>query len=844
MAVKAFVVSLFVFSVLVCLAPPAAAAVQSAPAGLYRCTDIFSSGSTDVPDFAWFGTHNNACAGDSRFDSRTDFDDSGCTDAVDFEIFKKYYAGGVGVPNSQNPYCVNAGRQIARKCPDIDANGKVDAVDFTLLVRTLNKKYGDSGYDAKADFDSDGGVDDVDKAIFAQYNNAVLPKLPYCPQARAIPTPTATPTPAPAGPDLAIISLTKEPATVTAGVPVTLRAVVKNVGTTSFQPRLIGSQYKTFCVWWTKSTEINYFKESCLTASDPAEYFRPGAESTLTSTLTIDAGKTVEVTASLDIPNRPYNLDLESTMANNVKKITLSTSSTTPGPYVKKTYTGDGSYVLHPGDSLYSSNGYRLVLLETGRTGTVPNQKSVAGFFFTPPGGSFSPFGVTENSVHDFTSMAASRPLKVTIGAITVSSDPATATVKTSVLSTCRTNSDCAYLSSSSTCDTANHLCVTPSIVDTGGYKCTDIFGSGRTDVQDFAWLGQHNNVCRGGAKYDPRVDFDSDGCTDAVDFEIFKLYYAGGVGVPNAQNFYCANAGRPIPRKCPDLTGDGKISATDFTVFTQSYKKSPGQQGFTSRADFDGDGQVNDVDKAIFEKYYRTPALREPYCKSCKANADCARGQTCNAAENMCVTPYVPPEVRCVSSADCQPGQDCVSGVCASRPPASSADLVVSAVAVTPSGGGAQLVTATIRNAGTSGVSARALCNRLLVFKDTINGARVFDSAVSETCPQRTIASGSSVTEEWTVPGLQPGTYALRARADWRGYVSEANEDNNYLDKSFAVGGTPAPSCESVADGVSVVRGEGGCVTASNGVFVRVVRIEQVRDYDNYPTRPVYVNV
>ncbi|MFH1107497.1 MAG: hypothetical protein V1787_06425 [Candidatus Micrarchaeota archaeon] len=148
-----------------------------------------------------------------------------------------------------------------------------------------------------------------------------------------------------------------------------------------------------------------------------------------------------------------------------------------------------------------------------------------------------------------------------------------------------------------------------------GTYKCTDVYGNGVTDPTDFAFFGQHYGSCVGGAKYDSRADFEADGCVDKVDFEIFKQYYQGGRGVPNAPNFYCINAGTQVQRKCPDVTRDNEVSAADFSVFVRSYNKCSGTAGFDSRTDFDSNGCVNDADKEILAKYLHNPYLNAPYC-------------------------------------------------------------------------------------------------------------------------------------------------------------------------------------------------------------------------------------
>lgn len=137
---------------------------ENTPVHYYHCTDVWNDGTTEIRDLAFFAQHYNACSGDGtgRYDERADFDSDGCTDAVDFAIFRHYFIA--GTPTGQNPYCTQESGPY--NCPDLSNDGNVNIIDLALYVRTNNKCLGDDGFNGEADFNADGCVDGIDFAIF------------------------------------------------------------------------------------------------------------------------------------------------------------------------------------------------------------------------------------------------------------------------------------------------------------------------------------------------------------------------------------------------------------------------------------------------------------------------------------------------------------------------------------------------------------------------------------------------------------------------------------------------------------------------------------------------------
>ncbi len=160
---------------------PIPPATQSQVMLQYHCTDIWESGHTDMPDFAFFTSHyspEGICEGSASFDARTDFDGDHCTDSIDFEIFKKHFSAYTA--DADNYYCVHHLEFGPRMCPDIDQSGLVSLADAVLFANSFHKTAGMEGYDLRADFDQDGIVDEVDKAVLAKAFNDPTWVSPYC----------------------------------------------------------------------------------------------------------------------------------------------------------------------------------------------------------------------------------------------------------------------------------------------------------------------------------------------------------------------------------------------------------------------------------------------------------------------------------------------------------------------------------------------------------------------------------------------------------------------------------------------------------------------------------------
>jgi hypothetical protein len=123
-------------------------------------TDFWLIGCTDI----------YLCAGAGSIDADSATGANGCTSISD-----TWFAGGCelvgvhvvcqGVIIGCPPTCLN----IVVVSPDLDADGDVDLVDFSLFAAAFNTSTGDAGYDPCCDYDCDGDVDLVDFSLFAQH---------------------------------------------------------------------------------------------------------------------------------------------------------------------------------------------------------------------------------------------------------------------------------------------------------------------------------------------------------------------------------------------------------------------------------------------------------------------------------------------------------------------------------------------------------------------------------------------------------------------------------------------------------------------------------------------------
>lgn len=65
-------------------------------------------------------------------------------------------------------------------CPDINGNGKVDIFDLAATGLASGSKSGDSNWNAKADLNADGQINEEDLAIIDKYYNQSTDQIPAC----------------------------------------------------------------------------------------------------------------------------------------------------------------------------------------------------------------------------------------------------------------------------------------------------------------------------------------------------------------------------------------------------------------------------------------------------------------------------------------------------------------------------------------------------------------------------------------------------------------------------------------------------------------------------------------
>jgi hypothetical protein len=101
-----------------------------------RCPDINQDGKVDVVDLSFLGDALNKCTGIAGFNSKADFNNDGCVNDVDKEIFSVPFAHN-GDPRT-SVYCYGDG-QGRYACPDINQDGAVNTIDMTYFSNNKGK---------------------------------------------------------------------------------------------------------------------------------------------------------------------------------------------------------------------------------------------------------------------------------------------------------------------------------------------------------------------------------------------------------------------------------------------------------------------------------------------------------------------------------------------------------------------------------------------------------------------------------------------------------------------------------------------------------------------------------
>jgi len=121
-------------------------------------------------------------------------------------------------------------------------------------------------------------------------------------------------------------------------------------------------------------------------------------------------------------------------------------------------------------------------------------------------------------------------------------------------------------------------------------FASPDITGDEWIDASDLASF-----MAARGAKDVQRADFNGDGRVDGADRRILEALY-GKAYVHSCEPLWTLPVGCH-PYASPDLSGDGRIDASDVAAFDQARS-----HGDASVADFNGDGLVDKLDEIIIK--------------------------------------------------------------------------------------------------------------------------------------------------------------------------------------------------------------------------------------------------
>lgn len=125
--------------------------------------DVNKDGHVSQVDLDILKAAYNTTSGHAGYDARADLNNDGAVDFGDLAVLAQNFGTNIGTSSA-----------LADK-GDANGDGIVNDADRTILTATYNKSQGQSGYDARADFNNDNKVDFGDLAILAQNYENYMP---------------------------------------------------------------------------------------------------------------------------------------------------------------------------------------------------------------------------------------------------------------------------------------------------------------------------------------------------------------------------------------------------------------------------------------------------------------------------------------------------------------------------------------------------------------------------------------------------------------------------------------------------------------------------------------------
>ena len=151
------------------------------PESEYKCPDVNRDGKEDISDLTLVSTGANICQGATNFDEKRDFDGDGCVTNTDLDFVKKYFGKLTGaITQCTGIVIVPIKPESEYKCPDVNRDGKVDIVDMTLVIGSVDACTGNIKYDEKRDFDWDGCVTNTDLEYVKKYFGKLTGAITQC----------------------------------------------------------------------------------------------------------------------------------------------------------------------------------------------------------------------------------------------------------------------------------------------------------------------------------------------------------------------------------------------------------------------------------------------------------------------------------------------------------------------------------------------------------------------------------------------------------------------------------------------------------------------------------------
>ena len=127
---------------------------------------------------------------------------------------------------------------------------------------------------------------------------------------------------------------------------------------------------------------------------------------------------------------------------------------------------------------------------------------------------------------------------------------------------------------------------------------CFDLNNDGQVNVIDLSILSKKSGLCVNDKGYDPKADFDGNGCINSHQLSQDYICLQTNLGKKDITCGYDNTNGG-----CSDLDNDNLVSEKDYNKMLKLRGSKVNDQSYDPKADYNYDGRVDDIDIACFNE-------------------------------------------------------------------------------------------------------------------------------------------------------------------------------------------------------------------------------------------------